>query len=238
MPTPAFPVDYQHVFRSLPGLYLLLAPDGTILDHSEQHVQNALLPREQAVGRNIFEAYPSAPESQQQLAASHEQVRRHRRPDTMPLVRYDLERPARAGRRQRGTLLAHYPLPHPRRAGGAAVHPAAAPGRHQPAPGRAAAPAHRPGAERNPGVGPLHPRRPARAGEHHRCRRPAHLLQPALAGVHRPQHRGAAEQLGAGDSSRRPGPAQPKLGRHAPADRNHPVRVPRAPGRRASTAGL
>jgi PAS domain S-box-containing protein len=112
MPTPAFPVDYQHVFRSLPGLYLLLAPDGTILDHSEQHVQNALLPREQAVGRNIFEAYPSAPESQQQLAASHEQVRRHRRPDTMPLVRYDLERPAAlgGGSEERYWLITHYPI--------------------------------------------------------------------------------------------------------------------------------
>ena len=34
-------------------------------------------------------------ESQRDLAASHEQVRQTLRPDTMPLLRYNLERPPR-----------------------------------------------------------------------------------------------------------------------------------------------
>ena len=105
-------VDYHALFRALPGSYLLLAPDGTVLDNSDQHVAASLLPRAQAVGRDIFAAYPSAPESQRALAASHEQVRRTLRPDTMPLLRYDLERPAElgGGTEERYWQLTHYPL--------------------------------------------------------------------------------------------------------------------------------
>ncbi len=105
-------VDYNALFRALPGSYLLLAPDGTVLDNSDQHVEASLLPRAQAVGRNIFDAYPSAPESQRDLDASHEQVRRTLRPDTMPLLRYDLERPAELGGgiEERYWQITHYPI--------------------------------------------------------------------------------------------------------------------------------
>ena len=109
------PVDYSALFRALPGSYLLLAPNGTVLDNSDQHVEASLLPRSQAVGRNLFEAYPSAPESQRDLAASLEQVQRTLRPDTMPLLRYDLERPAAQGGgiEERYWQLTHYPMLHP-----------------------------------------------------------------------------------------------------------------------------
>ncbi len=104
--------DYQALFRALPNPYLLLAPDGTVLDNSDQHVAVSMQPRAQAVGRNIFDAYPSAPESQRDLAASHEQVRRTLRPDTMPLLRYDLERPAEqgGGTEERYWQITHFPL--------------------------------------------------------------------------------------------------------------------------------
>ena len=108
-------IDYNALFRALPGSYLLLAPDGTVLDNSDQHVAVSLLPRLQAVGRNIFDAYPSAPESQRGLHASHEQVRRTLRPDSMPLLRYDLERPAElgGGTEERYWQITHYPILHP-----------------------------------------------------------------------------------------------------------------------------
>ena len=106
------PVDFQDLFHLLPDSFLLLAPDGTILNNSDQHVAVSLLPREQAVGRSIFEAYPSAPESQQALFESHEYVRRHRQPHTMPLTRYDLERPAElgGGTEERYWQITHYPI--------------------------------------------------------------------------------------------------------------------------------
>ncbi|WP_216680517.1 PAS domain-containing protein [Hymenobacter siberiensis] len=108
----SLPIDYRALFHALPGAYLLLAPDGTVLDNSDQHVGVSLLPRAQAVGRNIFDAYPSAPESQRDLHASHEQVRRTLLPDTMPLLRYDLERPAElgGGTEERYWQVTHYPL--------------------------------------------------------------------------------------------------------------------------------
>ena len=108
----SLPLDYRTLFHALPGAFLLLAPDGTVLDNSDQHVGVSLLPRSQAVGRNIFDAYPSAPESQRDLHASHEQVRRTLLPDAMPLLRYDLERPAElgGGTEERYWQITHYPL--------------------------------------------------------------------------------------------------------------------------------
>jgi PAS domain S-box-containing protein len=107
-------INYNALFRALPGSYLLLSPDGTVLDNSDQHVAVSLRPREQAVGLNIFDAYPSAPESQRDLAASHEQVRRTLQPDTMPLLRYDLERPVEMGGgiEERYWQITHYPILH------------------------------------------------------------------------------------------------------------------------------
>ncbi|MBO2008144.1 PAS domain-containing protein [Siccationidurans soli] len=106
------PVDYQSLFHALPGSYLLLAPDGTVVDNSDQHVAVSMLPRAQSQGRNIFDAYPSAPESQRDLDASHEQVRRTLRPDAMPLLRYDLERPAEqgGGTEERYWQITHHPI--------------------------------------------------------------------------------------------------------------------------------
>jgi PAS domain S-box-containing protein len=104
--------DFRHLFRLLPHNYLLLRPDGTIVENSDRHVAVSMLPREQSAGRNIFEAYPSAPESQRELNESHEYVRRHRQPHTMPVMRYDLLRPEveGGGFEQRYWQITHYPI--------------------------------------------------------------------------------------------------------------------------------
>ena len=112
MTAPDFRVDYQRLFHLLPGNYLLLAPDGTVLDNSDAHAQVSLLPRAQAVGRNIFAAYPSDPQSQADLAASHEVVRKTKQPHAMPLLRYDLERSVAqgGGTEERYWQITHYPI--------------------------------------------------------------------------------------------------------------------------------
>jgi PAS domain S-box-containing protein len=104
--------DYGQLFRLLPHNYLLLRPDGTIVDNSDRHAGVSMLPRDQAVGRNIFDAYPSAPESQRELDASHEYVRQHKQPHTMPVTRYDLLRPDAdgGGFEQRYWEITHYPV--------------------------------------------------------------------------------------------------------------------------------
>lgn len=91
-------LDYRTLFHQLPGNFLLLAPDDTIIDHSEGHAAVSLRRREEIAGRSIFEAFPPADaQSRRDLEAAHDTVRRTRQPHTMPLLRYDLERPAAAG---------------------------------------------------------------------------------------------------------------------------------------------
>jgi PAS domain S-box-containing protein len=100
MPAAALPVDYQEVFRSLPENFLLIAPtlEATILDNTDSHVAVSLKSREEAIGRPFFDAYPASDESgAAQIRASHEHVRRHLAPHTMPLIRYDLTRPEEEG---------------------------------------------------------------------------------------------------------------------------------------------
>jgi len=100
MSAPALPVDYQQVFHSLPENFLLIAPnpEATILDNTDGHVAVSLKSRAEAVGKPFFDAYPASDESgAAQIRESHEHVRRHLEPHTMPLIRYDLVRPAEQG---------------------------------------------------------------------------------------------------------------------------------------------
>ncbi|AYA35825.1 PAS domain S-box protein [Hymenobacter oligotrophus] len=91
-------VDYQQLFRSLPDALLLMAPDGTILDNTDAHVAASLKPRDEVVNRHIFEAYPVADQNQgDEIERSHEHVRQHLQPHTMPVIRYDLKLPAEQG---------------------------------------------------------------------------------------------------------------------------------------------
>lgn len=111
-PAAGLAADYQYLFHHLPESYLLLAPDGTVRDNSDLHQQAALQPRAAVVGRNIFDAYPSAPDSQRTLYESQDRVRRTLRPDAMPLLRYDLARPAAqgGGTEERYWQVTHFPI--------------------------------------------------------------------------------------------------------------------------------
>jgi PAS domain S-box-containing protein len=98
MTAASLPVDYQHLFRSIPAALLLMAPDATILDNTDAHVAVSLKAREEVLGRPLFEAFPAVDQNQGDIMeASHEHVRQQLEPHTMPLIRYDLERPAEQG---------------------------------------------------------------------------------------------------------------------------------------------
>lgn len=98
MPAQVPPVDYQALFRKLPENFLLLLPDATIVDNTDGHVAVGMKARAEAVGRSLFEVYPSVDQNEgDKIFQSHENVRRTLRPDVMPLIRYDLERPAGQG---------------------------------------------------------------------------------------------------------------------------------------------
>ena len=98
MTVSSYSADYQRLFRSLPQNLLLMAPDATIIDNTDSHVRASLKSREEAVGRTLFEAFPSVDQNEGDVIfQSPEHVRRNRAPHTMPLIRYDLALPAEQG---------------------------------------------------------------------------------------------------------------------------------------------
>ncbi|QKG52836.1 PAS domain-containing protein [Hymenobacter sp. BRD67] len=113
MPTPALPVDYQQLFRALPENFLLMAPDSTILDNTNSHEAVSMKPRAAVLGRTLFEAYPSVDKNEGDVIfQSHEHVRNFLEPHAMPVIRYDLERPAEQGGgfEESYWQATHYPL--------------------------------------------------------------------------------------------------------------------------------
>jgi hypothetical protein len=94
--------DFQTLFQSAPGLYLVLDPDLTIVAASDAYLAATLSARADIVGRNIFEAFPDNPddpvtEGTRNLKASFDRVRRELRDDSMSVQKYDMPRPESAG---------------------------------------------------------------------------------------------------------------------------------------------
>lgn len=95
-------LDYRAVFAASPTPYLLLSPAFTILDASEAYLRATMAERGAVVGRDVFEAFPANPEDPlaegpRGLRASLERVLRERRPDGLPVLRYDVPIPAACG---------------------------------------------------------------------------------------------------------------------------------------------
>jgi len=93
----------QHLqaLETVPDSYLVVSPEFIILSVSNAYLANTLAPREQVVGRYIFDAFPDNPavpeaNAVRNLRASLEQVLATGQPHQMPLQHYDVpdrERP-------------------------------------------------------------------------------------------------------------------------------------------------
>ncbi|HSH17898.1 MAG TPA: ATP-binding protein [Candidatus Saccharimonadales bacterium] len=91
------PLDYQSFFRHLPGRYIAVLPDDptfTIVAETEEHEQVALVKPGEIIGKPFFEAFPDTSKEYKKtgvsaIAESFRNVIRSRKPDTMPLIRYD-----------------------------------------------------------------------------------------------------------------------------------------------------
>ena len=95
-------IDYQAVFRALPGALALVTPGGVILDVNEGYLEAAGRSREHVLGRNLFELFPENPEDPgdvgpAQLRESFKSVVASGEPDVMMPIRYDVEDPGRPG---------------------------------------------------------------------------------------------------------------------------------------------
>ena len=95
--------DALRILESSPDPYLVLTADLRIVAVSDAYLGATNTQREKLLGRGIFDAFPNNPddpmaEGVRHLRASLEGVLLHRRPDTMPLLRYDVRSaPERGG---------------------------------------------------------------------------------------------------------------------------------------------
>lgn len=99
---PPTPPDFRAIFNGTPGLYLVLAPDLTIVAVNDAYARATMTVREDIVGRGIFDVFPDNPDDLNangvgNLRASLERVLRFGRADAMPVQKYDVRRPAAEG---------------------------------------------------------------------------------------------------------------------------------------------
>src|SRR5213594_2393711 len=98
IPTP----DFQALFESEPGLYLVLTPALTIVAVSAAYLKATMTKREDILGRGLFEVFPDNPDDPtatgvRNLKASLDRVLTNRVPDTMAVQKYDIRRPESEG---------------------------------------------------------------------------------------------------------------------------------------------
>ncbi len=89
---------FENLFESLPGLYLVLAPDLTIVAVSDAYLKATMTNREDILGCGLFEVFPDNPDDPAatgttNLRASLDRVRRTAAADTMAIQKYDVRRP-------------------------------------------------------------------------------------------------------------------------------------------------
>ncbi|MFO1448943.1 MAG: PAS domain S-box protein [Opitutaceae bacterium] len=83
------------VFESLPGLFLVLKPDFTIVTATDAYLQSTMTRREQILDRNLFDVFPDNPDDPaasgvRNLRTSLERVRQTGQSDIMAIQRYDV----------------------------------------------------------------------------------------------------------------------------------------------------
>jgi len=102
LPKPLVAPDFQPLFESVPGLYLVLAPDFTIVAVSDAYLRGTMTKREDILGRGIFEVFPDNPDDPgatgvRNLRASLERVLRGKVSDAMAVQKYDIRKPESEG---------------------------------------------------------------------------------------------------------------------------------------------
>ena len=89
-------VDLKAVFQSHPGACLVLRPDLSIVDASDEFLRVTLTFREDIRDRALFTVFPDNPNEPEsdgasKLNASLQRVLRSGTPDTLPVQRYEVQ---------------------------------------------------------------------------------------------------------------------------------------------------
>jgi signal transduction histidine kinase len=99
-------IDFRVLFESVPGLYLVLKPDLSIVAVSDAYLAATMTRRSEILGSGLFDVFPDNPDDPaasgtRNLNASLERVLQHRRADTMSIQKYDIRRPDGSGFEER-----------------------------------------------------------------------------------------------------------------------------------------
>jgi signal transduction histidine kinase len=94
--------NYQLLFESAPGAYLVLDPDFRIIAVTDSYLAATKTVREVIIGRELFDVFPDNPDDpaatgERNLRASLETVLRTKAPHRMPVQKYDIRRPDSEG---------------------------------------------------------------------------------------------------------------------------------------------
>ena len=94
--------NFQTLFESVPGLYLVLAPDFTIVAVSDAYLRATMTKRNEILGRGIFDVFPDNPDDPaatgvHNLRASLLRALQDKIPDTMAVQKYDIRKPESEG---------------------------------------------------------------------------------------------------------------------------------------------
>ena len=100
-PSPLTP-DFQVLFQSAPGLYLVLTRDLNIVAVSDAYIRATMTKREEILGRRIFDVFPDNPDDPsatgvRNLRTSLQRVIQDKTSDTMAVQKYDIRKPESEG---------------------------------------------------------------------------------------------------------------------------------------------
>lgn len=91
-------LDFQKLFESAPGLFVVLRPDLTIVAVSDAYLSATMTTRKKIVGRQLFGVFPDNPADThatgvRNLHISLQRVLQTRTADVMAVQKYDIRRP-------------------------------------------------------------------------------------------------------------------------------------------------
>ena len=93
--------DFQKLFESTPGMYVVLAPDFRIVAATDEYLRGTLRQREHILGRSLFYIFSMthemASEGVQNLRQSLNRVLQNCQLDSLPFRAYSLTRPISTG---------------------------------------------------------------------------------------------------------------------------------------------
>lgn len=105
-------INFEALFSASPNPYVLLDLSLTIVGMNEAYLAVTMREREDLVGRNMFDAFPSDPDSSshRQLRNSFEKVIREQAADHIPIIEYAIPLPNGQGFEERFWSATHTPL--------------------------------------------------------------------------------------------------------------------------------